>query len=166
MDLIRAMPDILFARAFVAAFEPGPVSVMVALGVSFAPMFALITRATWHQQMARSYTAAARVPGAGPFRIAGVHVLPNIAGALIIQFAIILPCCITLEAVLSVLGLGVSPEAPTSGRMSASATDFTETAPHGLPAPIVALGVAAFGMAPMGNALHRRFDPVRRRLAP
>lgn len=164
-DLIRAMPDILFALAFVAAFEPGALSVMVALGISFSPMFALITRATWRQQMARPYVAAAQVLGASRLRVTGAHVLPNILGALVTQFAIILPRCIVLESVMSFLGLGVSPETPTWGRMIANATRFTEAAPHAVLAPILALSVATFGMALVGDALRRRFDPDRRRIA-
>jgi len=164
-DLIRALPDILFALAFVAAFEPGALSVMVALGVSFSPMFAMITRATWRQQMARPYVAAAKVLGASRLRVTTVHVLPNILGALVTQFAIILPRCIVLESVMSFLGLGVSPETPTWGRMIANATRYTEAAPHAVLAPILALSVATFGMAIVGNALRRRFDPDRRRIA-
>lgn len=164
-DLIRALPDILFALAFVAAFEPGALSVMIALGVSFSPMFAMITRATWRQQMARPYVAAAQVLGASRLRVSGVHVLPNIGGALVTQFAIILPRCIVLESVMSFLGLGVSPETPTWGRMIANATRYTEAAPHAVLAPILALSVATFGMAIVGNALRRRFDPDRRRIA-
>jgi len=164
-DLIRALPNILFALAFVAAFEPGAFAVMIALGVSFSPMFAMITRATWRQQMARPYVAAAQVLGASPLRVSVVHVLPNIVGALVTQFAIILPRCIVLESVMSFLGLGVSPETPTWGRMIANATQYTEAAPHAVLAPILALSVATFGMAIAGNAMRRRFDPDRRRIA-
>ena len=164
-DLIRALPGILFALAFVAAFEPGATSVMMALGVSFSPMFAMITRATWRQQMARPYVAAAQVLGASRIRVNAVHVLPNITGALVTQFAIILPRCIVLESVMSFLGLGVSPETPTWGRMIANATQYTEAAPHAVLAPILALSVATFGMALVGDAMRRGFDPDRRRIA-
>ena len=164
-DLIRALPDILFVLAFVAAFEPGALSVMVALGMSFSPIFAMITRATWRQQMARPYVAAAQVLGASRLRVTLVHVLPNILGALVTQFAIILPRCIVLESVMSFLGLGVSPETPTWGRMIANATRLSEAAPHAVLAPILALSIATFGMAIVGNALRRRFDPDRRRIA-
>jgi peptide/nickel transport system permease protein len=165
IDLIRALPGILFALAFVAAFEPGASSVVLALGISFAPNFALITRATYFQQMARTYTDAAFVLGAGRLRIALQHVLPNIAGALITQFAIILPRCIVLESVLSFLGLGVSPQTPTWGRMIANATRYTEDAPHTILVPILALSLVTFAMALVGDALRQRFDPARRRIS-
>lgn len=165
VDMIRALPGILFALAFVAAFEPGAGSVILALGVSFSPYFALIAQATWRRQMAQPYTQAAIVLGAGRLRTALVHVLPNIAGALVTQFAIILPRCIVLESVLSFLGLGVSPQTPTWGRMIASASRYTEDAPHAVLAPILVLSATTFALAMTGDALRRRFDPARRRLA-
>ncbi len=164
VDMIRALPGILFALAFVAAFEPGAGSLILALGVSFSPYFALIAQATWRQQMTRPYTQAAFVMGAGPLRVALVHVLPNIAGALVTQFAIILPRCIVLESVLSFLGLGVSPQTPTWGRMIASASEATESAPHAVLTPILVLSAVTFALAMAGDALRRRFDPARRRL--
>jgi peptide/nickel transport system permease protein len=156
VDLVRALPGILFALAFIVAFEPGAFSVVLALGVSFAPNFAMITRATYLQQMTQAYTQAAKVLGARPGRIALVHVLPNIGGALITQFAIILPRCIVSESVLSFLGLGVSSESPSWGRMIASATPFMEEAPHALLAPILALSAVTFALAIIGNAQRRR----------
>jgi len=167
-DLIRALPDILFALAFVAAFEPGALSVMVALGVS---VFTHV-RDDHARDMApadgtplcRRSTSAwrdPRPPGDGWVRC----VRRTSVGALVTQFAIILPRCIVLESVMSFLGLGVSPETPTWGRMIANATRFSEAAPHAVLAPILALSIATFGMAIVGNALRRRFDPDRRRIA-
>ena len=164
VDLIRALPGVLFALALVVAIEPGTTSVVLALGLAFAPDFARITRASYLQEAARPYVAAAFVFGASPVRIALVHILPNITGALVTQFAIILPRCIVLEAVLSFLGLGVSPEYATWGRMIASASSYTEEAPHVLLAPIVALSVVTFAFAMIGDELRRRFDPARRRI--
>lgn len=163
VDLIRALPGILFSLAMIVALEPGTVSVILALGIAFAPYFAIITRATYRQEMSKPYVAAAFTFGASPLRIALVHVLPNIGGALITQFAIILPRCIVLESVLSFLGLGVSSELPTWGRMIAAASRYTEEAPHVVLAPIVALSILTFGLAMIGDVARRRFDPARRR---
>lgn len=147
------------------ALEPGVTSVVIALGVGFSPTFARITKATWEQETARPYVQAARVLGAGLLRIAARHVAPNILGALVTQFAIVLPRCIVSEAVLSFLGLGVAPEVPTWGRMIASAVPYVEEAPHTVLFPIAALSALTFGLAMVGDELRRRFDPARRRIA-
>ena len=165
VDLIRALPGVLFALALIVALEPGVSSVVLALGMGFSPYFARITKATYDQEMARPYTQAAKVLGASPLRVALRHVAPNIAGALITQFTIILPRCIVSEAVLSFLGLGVSPEVPTWGRMISSAVPYIEEAPHTALIPILALSVLTFALAMIGDELRRRFDPSRRKIA-
>ena len=165
IDLIRALPGVLFALALIVALEPGATSVIVALGIGFSPYFARITKATYDQEMARPYTQAAKVLGASPLRVAMVHVAPNIAGALLTQFTIILPRCIVSEAVLSFLGLGVAPETPTWGRMISNAVPYVEEAPHTVLFPIIALSLLTFGLAMIGDHLRLRFDPGRRRIA-
>lgn len=162
IDLVRAMPGILFALAMVVALEPGTFSVVLALGISFAPIFARVVRATYERESAMPYVAAARTFGAGPLRAAFRHVLPNIAGALITQFAIIVPRCIVLESVLSFLGLGVSPETPTWGRMIASGITTIEEAPFAALAPVVALSLLTLGLSLIGDRVRLLFDPLRR----
>ncbi len=164
VDLIRAMPGILFALAMVAALEPGTVSVIIALGVSFAPIFARIVAATYRREAVQGYVAAARCFGAGRLRTAFRHILPNLAGALITQFVIVLPRCIVSESVLSFLGLGVSPDTPTWGRMIASGALNLEEAPFAVLAPVVALSLLTFGLAMVGDAARREYDPLRRQV--
>ncbi len=162
IDLVRAMPGILFALAMVVALEPGTFSVILALGISFAPIFARVVRATYERESAMPYVAAARTFGAGPIRAAFRHVLPNIAGALITQLAIIVPRCIVLESVLSFLGLGVSPETPTWGRMIATGITTIEEAPSAALVPVIALSLLTLGLSLLGDRVRLAFDPLRR----
>lgn len=162
IDLIRAMPGVLFALAMVVALEPGTTSVVLALGIAFAPVFARIVKATYQREVAMAYVAAARTFGAGRLRTAFRHILPNVAGALITQFAIIAPRCIVSESVLSFLGLGVSPETPTWGRMIATGAMALEEAPHAVLAPVVALSLLTLGLSLVGDSLRLAADPLRR----
>lgn len=162
IDLIRAMPGVLFALAMVAALEPGTLSVILALGVSFAPIFARIVAATYRREAAQGYVAAARCFGASRLRTAFRHILPNLGGALITQFVIVLPRCIVSESVLSFLGLGVSPDTPTWGRMIASGALTLEEAPYAVLAPVVALSLLTLGLAMLGDGARRGYDPLRR----
>lgn len=162
IDLIRAMPGVLFALAMVVALEPGTTSVVLALGIAFAPVFARIVKATYQREVAMAYVAAARTFGAGRLRTAFRHILPNVAGALITQFAIVAPRCIVSESVLSFLGLGVSPETPTWGRMIATGAMALEEAPHAVLAPVVALSLLTLGLSLVGDSLRLAADPLRR----
>ena len=162
MDLIRALPGTLLALLLIVALGSGSGPLTIALGVSFAPLVAYVARAAFHREMAREYVLAARSFGGGELHILRLHILPNVIGALITQFAIILPRCIVTESVLSFLGVGSSPDAPTWGRMIADSTRFIERAPHAILLPVVLLVLMTLSLSIVGNHLRKRFDPMRR----
>jgi ABC-type dipeptide/oligopeptide/nickel transport system permease subunit len=161
VDLVRAIPPILLALLLVVALGAGVGPVAIALGLSFAPFFAYVARAAYRREMAQDYVVAARTFGGGPLHVLRLHVLPNLAGALITQAAIVLPRCIVTESVLSFLGLGSSPDAPTWGRMVADSSRYIEIAPHAILAPVIAIVVLTASLSLIGDDLRRRLDPLR-----
>ncbi len=161
IDFIRALPDVLLALILIVALGPAISSVMIALGIAFAPFFAYVARAAWMREMAADYITVARTFGAGRLRILYRHALPNIIGAVITLVAVILPRCIVTESVLSFLGLGVSPDTPTWGRMIADGTPLFERAPHAVLIPVLALSTLTLALALLGNHLRARVDPLR-----
>lgn len=162
-DMVRAMPSILLALTLMVALGIGIWPLILALGVAYAPHMALVARAAWRRESSAGYVAAARVMGAPPLATIWRHVLPNIAGALVTQAAIIMPRAITTESVLSFFGLGVSPETPSWGRMISGAARFAEAAPHAVLAPVLALCVVTLGFALLGDRLRLALDPLRER---
>ncbi|PMR77559.1 ABC transporter permease [Billgrantia endophytica] len=161
IDLARAMPDILLALLLIVALGSGAVPVAIALGVSFSPFFAYVARTAYKREMAQDYVRAARLFGGGRLHVLLRHVLPNIAGGLVTQAAIILPRCIVTESVLSFLGLGSSPDAPTWGRMISDASRFIEQAPHAILAPMLTLVLLTVSLLLVGDYSRARLDPLR-----
>lgn len=161
IDLVRAMPGTLLALLLIVALGSGTGPVTVALGISFAPLFAYVARAAYKREMAQDYVRAARIFGGSRLHILTRHVLPNIAGALVTQAAIILPRCVVSESVLSFLGLGSSPDAPSWGRMISDSSRFIEAAPHAILPPVLALIVLTVGLSVIGGVLRIRLDPLR-----
>ena len=161
IDLVRALPGTLLALLLIVGLGSGPGPLVLALGISFTPLVAYVTRATYLREAARDYVQAATSFSGGRLHILGRHILPNIAGPLVTQAAIILPRCIVTESVLSFLGIGSSPDAPTWGRMIADASRLVERAPHAILAPLVALVLLTLSLSVIGNHLRRRLDPVR-----
>lgn len=161
IDLVRAMPGILLALLLIVALGPGTGPVTIALGISFAPLFAYVARAAYKREMAQDYIRAAWIFGGGRLHVLVQHVLPNIAGALVTQAAIILPRCVVFESVLSFLGLGSSPDAPTWGRMVSDSSRFVEVAPHTILPPVLALIALTVGLSLVGGFLRIRLDPLR-----
>jgi ABC-type dipeptide/oligopeptide/nickel transport system permease subunit len=161
IDLIRAMPGMLLPMLLIVAMEPGIVPVMIALGLSFAPLFAYVARAAWQRESTQDYVRAARGFGGGRLHVLRLHILPNVVGGLVTQAAIVLPRCVVTESVLSFLGLGTSPDAPTWGRMVADASRTVEAAPHAIVAPVLAIILLTTSLSLVGNGIRRRLDPLR-----
>jgi peptide/nickel transport system permease protein len=160
IDLIRALPGTLLALLLIVGLGSGTGPLTIALGISFAPLVAYVARAAYHREASREYVQAASSFGGGPLHILWRHILPNIVGVLVTQLAIILPRCIVTESVLSFLGVGSSPDAPTWGRMIADSTKFIERAPHAI-VPVFALMLLTLSLSVLGNHLRQRFDPAR-----
>lgn len=161
-DLVRAMPSILLALTLLTALGPGLGSVAIALGIAYAPQLAEVARAVCRREQATDYVAASVVSGATKLSTLRVHLLPNIAGALVTQCMLILPRAVTTESVLSFFGVGAAPEMATWGRMIADATRHAERAPHALLAPVSALALATLLLALAGDRLRLLLDPLRR----
>lgn len=165
IDLIRAVPGILLALILIVALGQGMGSVILALGLSYAPIFARVARATWLRESTSGYAEMARLIGASEMGVLFRHVLPNVLGALITQTVIVLPRIIVTESVLSFLGLGVAPATPTWGRMISGAIIHLETAPHAILVPVLTLSIVTFALSMMGDRIRLRVDPTRRSMS-
>jgi peptide/nickel transport system permease protein len=160
VDLIRAMPSILLALVLMIALGVGTPALVTALGLAYAPFFARIARAAYRREQASGYVDAAWTMGASRVATLRRHVLPNVAGALITQAAIVLPRAITSEAVLSFFGLGAEPSMPTWGRMISDAIPFVERSPLLLAVPVLALTLTTLAAILLGDWLRRALDPL------
>jgi peptide/nickel transport system permease protein len=161
VDTLRGLPPLLLGLVALAAMGPGLAPLMLALALSFAPTFAHVARTAWRREAAMDYVPAAIAAGASPARVLWRHIGPNLVGPMVTLAAVTFPRCIVTESVLSFLGLGSAPDAPSWGRMAADAARLAETAPHALLAPVVAIALATLACAVAGNAARRRADPLR-----
>ncbi|WP_174802769.1 ABC transporter permease [Martelella limonii] len=160
-DVVFAFPPVLSALLLAAVLGGGPATTIVAIALFMVPVFARITRSAALQIWARDYILAARMAGKGGVRITIEHVLPNIAGQIIVQLAIQTGLAILTEAGLSFLGLGVSPPTPSWGRMLADAQTYLAAAPHLVLAPGLAIATSVLGLNLLGDGLQALTDPRR-----
>jgi peptide/nickel transport system permease protein len=155
-DLIFAFPALLLAILITAVFGPGAVNAIIAIGIFNIPVFARVTRAGALQQWTRDYTLAARVAGKGWLRISGEHVLPNLAGLLIVQGTLQFSLGVIAEAGLSYVGLSAQPPTPSWGRMLNEAQTLTALAPYLALFPGIAVLLFVLGLNLLGEGLRRR----------
>ena len=164
-DFAIAFPALLTAIMLTAAYGPGLVTAIVAIGIFNIPEFARITRASAATVWTREYVLAARACGKSGWRITLEHVLPNIASVLIVQATIRFAIAILAEAALSYLGLGTQPPTPSWGRMLGEGQSMMYQAPLLAVWPGLAIVLSVLGLNLMGDGLRDLLDPklARRR---
>jgi peptide/nickel transport system permease protein len=158
-DILFAFPAILLALLVIAVLGPGASHAALAIGLFNIPVFARVTRASARGIWTRDFILAARLAGKGRTLISLEHVLPNIAGPLIMQASLQLSLGVLAEAGLSFLGLGAQPPAASWGRMVADAQTLIGVAPNLVLLPGLAIVVTVFAINFAGEALRDRLAP-------
>lgn len=118
-DVVFAFPALVSAIMIGALVGSGRLTAILAIGIFAVPVFTRLTYAGALGVLARDYCLAARAAGRGRAAIALEHVLPNIAGTLVVQTTLQIGLAILIEAGLSFLGLGVRPPSRAGGACSA-----------------------------------------------
>nr|WP_042190548.1 ABC transporter permease [Kibdelosporangium sp. MJ126-NF4]CEL19421.1 Dipeptide transport system permease protein DppC (TC 3.A.1.5.2) [Kibdelosporangium sp. MJ126-NF4]CTQ94780.1 Dipeptide transport system permease protein DppC (TC 3.A.1.5.2) [Kibdelosporangium sp. MJ126-NF4] len=158
-DLVLAFPALLLAIMFGAVFGASTLTAMVAIGIATVPSFARIARSGTLQVMSTEYVLAARAAGRSRFSIARRHVLPNIAGLLIVQSSVSFAIAVLAEAALSFLGFGTRPPTPSWGRMLQESQELLAVQPRLAIVPGIAIAIAVLGFNLLGDGLRDRLDP-------
>ncbi len=163
VDGMMAFPALLLAITVVAALGPGHVQAMTAIGVVLIPIFARLARAQTLATRGQEFVLAARTLGATEVRIVLLHILPNIAGPLLIQATVAFSGAVLAEASLSYLGLGTQPPTPSWGGMLQEARDVLFVARWMAIWPGVAIAAAVLGWNLLGDGVRDLLDPRLRR---
>lgn len=158
-DLLLAFPALLLAIVFSAVSGPGTGPAMVAVGIASIPGFARVARSGSMQVMSSEYVMAARSANRTEPAIARSHVLPNIAGMIVVQASVAFALAILAEAGLSFLGLGTQPPTPSWGKMLQDSQQFLGSAPELALWPGIFIAAAVLGFNLLGDGLRDRFDP-------
>jgi len=158
-DFTFAFPAVLSAVMITALLGPGVVNAILAIGIYNIPVFARLTRSGALQVWAKDYVLAARAAGKSMVAITLRHVIPNIAGLIIVQGTVQFATAILAEAGLSYLGLGTQPPNPSWGRMLNEAQTYMQTQPFLAIFPGLAIAFAVLGCNLLGDGLRDVFDP-------
>lgn len=158
-DVVMAFPALLLAIMLGAVFGASTTTAMVAIGIASIPAFARVARSGTLQVMSQEFILAARAASQSGFTIARRHVLPNIAGVVIVQSSTSFAIAVLAEAGLSFLGLGTPPPVPSWGRMLQESQQFLGTHPTLALWPGLAIAVAVLGFNLLGDGLRDRLDP-------
>ena len=165
LDGLMAFPGVLLAIALAAALGPSEINAIIALTVTFTPRTARIVRASVLVVQGMQYVEAARAIGAGHARIVFRYILANSLSPLIVQLTFVFAVSIIAEAILSFLGVGPPPPAPSLGNIIAEGRNYVQEAWWIAVFPGLAIAVAVLGLNLMGDGLRDVIDPRQRVLS-
>lgn len=162
-DIFLAFPSIILALAVAAALGRGLTSVMVALGITWWPLYARLIRGQTLSIREEQYIEAARLSGASGLRIMFKHILPNCMAPLMVQVSMDVGFTILAAASMGFLGIGAQPPSPEWGLTCALGSRYIvqQWWLSTFPGMAIFLSVISFNL--IGDGLRDILDPRLRR---
>ena len=160
VDALMAFPAIIMALGLTAALGASVNNIVAALVVILLPGAIRVIRAQVLSIKELDYTLAAQAIGARPWRIMLRHIMPNVVANYIVLSTITLGLAIIIEASLTFLGVGVSPDIPTwGGMLTEGAQKYIRTAWWLALFPGLAISIVVFSVNFLGDAMRDVLDP-------
>jgi peptide/nickel transport system permease protein len=162
-DVLFAFPALLIGLLIAAVLGPGNFSAIVVIAVATLPLFVRVIRSVTLGLAGRGFIVAAEVAGASSMRIIRVHILPNVAGALVVQLTYALSVGMIIESVLSFLGLGVQPPGASLGSLLRQGSAYLTFAPWLALSSGLVLSSAIMSVNLVGDAIRDVLEPLHGR---
>ncbi|EKF18509.1 ABC transporter permease [Nitratireductor pacificus] len=153
IDVLLALPAILFAMALIAVLGRSQMAAFIAVGITGIPNFARITRARVLSLRKSDFVTAVEAFGGSSGYNMFRTILPNAWSPILVQVVVLCSVAILLEAALAFLGVGVAPPTPSWGEMLRTGKSYLYEAPYYavLPGVILTLTILSFDV--IGRAL-------------
>lgn len=162
-DLFLAFPSLVFALAVAGVLGGGVQNAVLALAVVSWPKFARLARGLTLTQKEAPYMMAARLSGSSTPALLLRHILPNIAGPVLVTAVLDIGTMMMELAGLSFLGLGVQPPAAEWGSMINEGRSLLQIAPWMSLAPGAAIFVTVLIFNLLGDTLRDYLDPEHKK---
>jgi peptide/nickel transport system permease protein len=158
IDVMLSFPPIILGVIITGVLGPQVHNLVLALSIVYLPVFFRVARAGAMAEASRNYVEAARSIGLGEFAVLWRHVRRNVMPLILIQYMILFPLILQIQAALGFLGLGVQPPTPDWGAILEQAKDYILFAPWMSVFPGAAVLITALALMLVGRSLQRRLD--------
>jgi peptide/nickel transport system permease protein len=162
-DIFLAIPQIILAIALAQALGPSVPNVILAIALTYWPLFARIVYSETMSIKNRLFVEATQAIGARNLRIIALHIFPNVLPSIIVRTTIGMGTVILVAAVLGFLGVGAQPPTPEWGLMVASSREYLPEAWWFATFPGAAIFVVVMSFNLLGDGLRDIIDPRLRR---
>ena len=161
-DLFLAFPGLVFALAVAGVLGGGIQNAIIALAVISWPKFARLARGLTLTQKDSAYLMAAKLSGSSTGKLLLKHILPNIAGPILVTSVLDIGTMMMELAGLSFLGLGVKPPMAEWGSMISDGRSMLQISPWMVLAPGMAIFITVMIFNLLGDTIRDYMDPKER----
>jgi len=158
-DSVTSLPMIMFALAVITVLGPSTTTLILVIILVSIPGYARFIRAQTLSLVRSDFIMAEQAMNASTARIILLHLLPNVAGQLLVVLSMDIPVVIMLEAGLSYLSLGVKPPTPSWGNILYDGYVSLRQSPEMVIIAGIPLVLATLGFTFLGEALRDALDP-------
>jgi peptide/nickel transport system permease protein len=162
-DVFLAVPQLILALAVAQLMGRGLESAMAALALTYWPFFCRTVYGEVRRLRSALFIEAQQGLGASTSRILFVHLLPNVASAVIVRATIGMGFTIMTTAVLGFLGIGATPPNPDWGLAIAEGREYLPQSWWGVTFPGLGILFTVLGFNLFGDGLRDLVDPKLRR---
>ncbi|HUF43620.1 MAG TPA: ABC transporter permease [Verrucomicrobiae bacterium] len=166
VDVFYSLPDMLIFILLSLLFGRNIGGLLLALGLVTWVRFARVTRGQVLQAKEFLFVESAGALGASRRRIVLRHILPNIAGPIIVTLTFTVPSAILAESTLSFIGIGINDPysvwGTSWGTLAQDGYRAMRTYPHLIAFPAAAIFLTILAFNTLGNGLRDLLDPKQR----
>ena len=163
IEILNGIPSLVIAILAMVVFQPGIITISIAIGITGWTYMARIVRGRMMQLKNQEFALASRSLGASGSRLVRKHLLPNSLGPIIVNLMFTIPAAIFAEAFLSFIGLGIQVPDASLGSLISDGAEEIQFHPYLLwyPSVVFCLLMICFNL--LGDGLRDAFDPKMRK---
>jgi peptide/nickel transport system permease protein len=165
-DAVMALPSLILAMLVLVAIGSGPLAILIAIVLIFAPRSARIVRSAALNVSSLDFVAAASVIGESQASVILREILPNIWPNVLVEGCLRFSYAILLISALGYLGIGMQPPTPDWGLMISEAAAYVTVAPWMMIGPAIGIVLAVIGVNLVGDGLQDMLGSRLRRVGP
>jgi peptide/nickel transport system permease protein len=164
LDVLLAIPVIVFALLFISMLGSSPVLIVVLVGISWMPTVARTVRAATLDIGRREFIEAAEVIGTPRRRILAHDILPNLMTIILVELGLRIAWSISLVSAISFLGFGISPPRADWGLMINENSIGLAVQPWAVVAPVVCIALFSIGVSLLADGLSHAVSGIDRKV--
>lgn len=162
IEVVSGIPNLVVVILMILVLKPGIISITVALTITGWVSMARVVRAQVLKLKSQEYVLASKTLGAKDSKIIMKHLLPNLAGVIIINTMFTIPNAIFFEAFLSFIGLGLQDPLASLGTLIDNGFKSMQAFPHQMLIPAIVISIIMISFNMIADGIRDALDPKMR----